>query len=48
MPEELAAMPSDIDQLNSKIERVVADGQMMKSAALDSFRFSIFDYRFWT
>jgi phosphoglucomutase len=33
MPEELAAMPGDMDQLNSKIERAVADGQLMESAA---------------
>jgi phosphoglucomutase len=33
MPEELAAMPEDMDQSNSKIERAVADGQLMESAA---------------
>ena len=33
MPEELAAMPGDVEQLNSKIERAVADGQLMESAA---------------
>jgi phosphoglucomutase len=31
--EQLAAMPADIEELNSKIERAVADGQLMKSAA---------------
>jgi len=33
MPEELAAMPADAEQLNSKIERGLADGQLMESAA---------------
>jgi phosphoglucomutase len=33
MAEELAAMAIDIDQLNSKIERAVADRQLMESAA---------------
>src|ERR1043166_2632140 len=33
MPQELATMPGDTDQLNSKIERVVADGKLMESAA---------------
>ena len=32
MPEELAAMADDAEQLNSKIERAVAGGQLMKSA----------------
>jgi hypothetical protein len=31
-PEELPAMPDEIDDLNSKIERGVADGQLMESA----------------
>jgi phosphoglucomutase len=33
MPEELAAMPDDFDQLNPKLERAVAEGQLMESAA---------------
>jgi phosphoglucomutase len=33
MPEQLAAMPANIGKLNSKIERGVADGQLMESAA---------------
>jgi phosphoglucomutase len=33
MPEELAAMSDDAEQLNSKIERAVADGQLMESTA---------------
>jgi phosphoglucomutase len=33
MAEELAAMSGDVEQLNSKIERAVADGQLMESAA---------------
>src|SRR5919106_1823943 len=33
MAEQLAAMPGDIEKLNSKIERAVADGQLMESAA---------------
>jgi len=33
MPEELAAMLGDIERLNSKIERAVANGQLMESAA---------------
>jgi phosphoglucomutase len=32
-PEELAAMPNDIDQLNPKLERAVTEGQLMESAA---------------
>jgi len=33
MPEQLAAMPGDAEKLNSKIERAVADGHLMESAA---------------
>ena len=33
MPEQLPAMPSEFEKLNSKIERAVADGQLMDSAA---------------
>ncbi len=33
MPEQLAAMSANIEKLNSKIERAVADGQLMESAA---------------
>jgi phosphoglucomutase len=33
MPEQLAAMSANIGRLNSKIERAVADGQLMESAA---------------
>jgi phosphoglucomutase len=33
MPQELAAMSGDAEELNSKIERAVADGQLMESAA---------------
>ena len=33
MPEELAAMSADVEELNSKIERAVTDGQLMESAA---------------
>ncbi len=33
MPEQLAAMSANIGKLNSKIERAVADGQLMESAA---------------
>jgi phosphoglucomutase len=33
MPEQLAAMSANIGKLNSKIERAVADGQVMESAA---------------
>ena len=33
MPEELAAMSGDAEQLNSKIERAVTDGHLMESAA---------------
>ena len=33
MPEQLAAMSGDVQQLNSKIERAVADGRLMESAA---------------
>src|SRR6266566_8376430 len=33
MPEELAVMSGGIEPLNSKIERAVADGQLMESAA---------------
>ncbi|HEV8617924.1 MAG TPA: phospho-sugar mutase [Candidatus Udaeobacter sp.] len=33
MPEQLAAMSANIRKLNSKIERAVADGQVMESAA---------------
>src|SRR5262245_17174153 len=33
MPEELAAMSVDTEQLSAKIKRAVADGQLMKSAA---------------
>lgn len=32
MPEELAAMSEDAEQLNSKIDCAVADGQLMESA----------------
>jgi phosphoglucomutase len=31
--EQLAAMPGDVEKLNSKIERAVADSQLMESAA---------------
>jgi phosphoglucomutase len=33
MPEQLAAMPGNIEKLSSKIKRVVAHGQLMESAA---------------
>ena len=33
MPEQLAAMSGDVQHLNSKIERAVADGRLMESAA---------------
>jgi len=33
MAEQLAAMPAGFEELNSKIERAVADGQLMESAA---------------
>ncbi len=33
MPEQLAAMPPNAEELNSKIERAVAEGQLMESAA---------------
>jgi phosphoglucomutase len=33
MPEQLAAMSGNIEKLNSKISRAVADGQLMESAA---------------
>jgi hypothetical protein len=33
MTEQLAAMPADFDKLNLKIERTVADGQLMESTA---------------
>jgi phosphoglucomutase len=33
MPEQLAAMSGNIEELNSKIERAIAEGQLMKSAA---------------
>src|SRR6266571_19016 len=33
MPEQLPAMPSEFEKLNSKIERAIADGQLMDSAA---------------
>ena len=33
MPEQLAAMSANIGKLNSQIERAVADGQLMESAA---------------
>ena len=33
MPEELAAMSADVEEVNSKIERAVTDGQLMESAA---------------
>ena len=33
MPEQLQAMPGEFEKLNSKIERAVADGQLMDSAA---------------
>src|SRR5438552_11680382 len=48
MPEELAAMPADAEQLNSKIERGLADGQLMESAAknihalLDGAQFDLY------
>jgi phosphoserine phosphatase len=31
--EQLAAMPGDVEKLNSKIERAVDDSQLMESAA---------------
>jgi len=31
--EQLPAMPGDVEKLHSKIERAVADGQLMESAA---------------
>lgn len=33
MPEQLQAMPGEFEKLNSKIERAVADGKLMDSAA---------------
>ncbi len=33
MPEQLAAMSASVEELNSKIERAVADGQLMELAA---------------
>jgi phosphoglucomutase len=33
MPEQLPAMPGNIGELNSKIERAIAEGQLMESAA---------------
>lgn len=33
MTEQLAAMPANVDEFNSKIEHAAADGQLMKSAA---------------
>jgi phosphoglucomutase len=33
MPEQLPPMPIEVEELNSKIERSVADGQLMKSSA---------------
>jgi phosphoglucomutase len=33
MPEQLAAMSANIGKVNSKIERAIADGQLMESAA---------------
>src|SRR5256886_10146008 len=33
MPEQLPAMPAEVAELNSKIERAVADGQLMESSA---------------
>ena len=33
MPEELAPMAEDAEQLNPKIERAVAEGQLMESTA---------------
>jgi phosphoglucomutase len=33
LPEQLAAMPGDVEKLHSKIERAVADDQLMGSAA---------------
>src|SRR5215469_7700848 len=33
MAEQLAAMPANVDEFNSKIEHAVADSQLMKSAA---------------
>jgi hypothetical protein len=33
MTEQLAAMVADVEELTSKIERVVADGQLMQSTA---------------
>jgi len=33
MAEQLPAMPADVEGLNSKIERAVADGQLMESSA---------------
>jgi phosphoglucomutase len=35
MAEQLAAMPGDVEKLNSKLERAVADGQLMESAAMN-------------
>src|SRR6184192_732315 len=32
MPEQLPAMPGDVEKLHSKIERAVADGELMESA----------------
>src|SRR5437879_4359237 len=33
MTEQLAAMPADVEKLNSKIERAVADGELRESSA---------------
>jgi phosphoglucomutase len=33
MPEQLAAMPADVEELNTKIERAVAHGQLIPSSA---------------
>jgi hypothetical protein len=32
-PEQLAAMPAGVEELNSKISHAVADGKLMESAA---------------
>jgi hypothetical protein len=33
MPEQLPAMPAEVEELNSKIDRSVVDGQLMESSA---------------
>jgi len=37
LPEQLAAMPGDAEKVHSKIDRSVADGQLMESAAKNIF-----------